>query len=163
MGTGKSTVGRLIALRLNLAFADTDSVIENRERCTIPHLFKTRGEAAFRALERDLCKEIGSWRRSVIATGGGMVVPAENRAALIASGFLVCLDAPVEVIFARLAGQNHRPLLRTANPQAKIAELLAARAEAYTAVPYHIETGVRSPALVAEEIIRLWVAYTMRP
>jgi shikimate kinase len=160
MGTGKTTIGKLVAARIGWQFADTDQVIEARCGKRVSAIFAEDGEAAFRQMERDLCAEIAAhWRYHVIATGGGMVLEAANREALARAGCLICLDLPAEQLARRLAGKTDRPLL--ANPPngdltAHIEALLAARAEAYRAVPHHIETAQLSPYGVSEAVLNVW-------
>lgn len=160
MGTGKTTIGKIVAARLNWAFADTDQVIEKRQGQPVAAIFAERGEAAFRQLERDLCEEMATeWRHHVIATGGGMVVSRANRESLSRAGVLICLDATPEQLAARLANKNDRPLLANLTGEAlivRIAELLASRAEAYNSVPYRVNTGNLSPFGAAEAILALW-------
>ncbi|MFQ3536017.1 MAG: shikimate kinase [Aggregatilineales bacterium] len=160
MGTGKTTVGKLVAARLGWQFADTDQVIEERCGKPVSAIFAEDGEAAFRAMERELCNQIAaSWRGYVIATGGGMVLDAANRQQLMRAGCLICLDLPAEHLARRLAGKTDRPLL--ADPPngdltAHIQALLAARAESYRAVPHHINTTGLSPYSVSEAILEIW-------
>ncbi len=155
MGTGKTTIGRIIAGRLGWPFVDTDQVIEARQGKTIRAIFAEQGEPFFRRLESDLCVELAGWRQTVIATGGGIVVNADNRAALHRAGLVVCLDAPAEEIAERLAGVMDRPMLAGDDPIARVRELLAVRAEAYGAIPCHINTAGRAPEILADEVIKL--------
>ncbi len=156
MGTGKTTVGRFIASQLGWRFVDTDRLIEKRAGRSVSAIFANEGEAAFRARERQLCQEIGGWRRVVIATGGGIVLDPTNRQALIAAGLAVCLDAPAEEIARRLEQSRSRPLLTGPDRLARIRELLASRADAYAALPHRINVAGREAGDVAAEIIRLW-------
>jgi shikimate kinase len=160
MGTGKTTIGKIVAARLSWAFVDTDQVIEKRQGRPVAAIFAEQGEAAFRQLERDLCEEMAAeWRHHVVATGGGMVVNPANRAALMRAGLLVCLDATPEQLAARLASKNDRPLLANLTGEAltaRIAELMASRAEAYSSIPYRVNTGNLSPFGAAEAILALW-------
>jgi shikimate kinase len=160
MGTGKTTVGKLVAARLGWQFADTDQVIEARCGKPISAIFAEAGEAAFRQMERALCQEIAaSWRGYVIATGGGMVLDATNRELLLRSGCLICLNLSAEHLARRLANKTDRPLLL--NPPdgdltAHIQRLLAARAEAYRAVPHQVDTTNLSPYAVSEAVLDIW-------
>lgn len=156
MGTGKSTVGRLIGLKLKLSFVDTDALIEARQGQAISAIFAQKGEAFFRSLEHQLCQEIASWEPTVIATGGGMVIDPRNRDLLAGAGLLVCLDASPGLIAARLRGQSHRPLLAAPDPKQRIAELLSARAAVYGAIALHVNTNRQSPDRIAAQIIELW-------
>ncbi|MBN1966226.1 MAG: shikimate kinase [Anaerolineae bacterium] len=156
MGTGKSTVGRLVAEALERPFVDMDAVIEQRAGRTIPRIFAEQGEAAFRRVERALCRELAARGGQVIATGGGALVDDENRALLIASGLVICLTAAPEALIARLQEESDRPLLAVPDPVARLRELLAVRAEAYAALPYHVETTDLTPSQVAEKVLALW-------
>jgi len=160
MGTGKSTVGQLLASRLGWRFADTDKVIESRQGRTIPQIFTQAGEPAFRELERALCQEIIDWHKTVIATGGGVPVNPENRAALLEAGLVICLDAPPAEIARRLTAeaQPDRPMLASADadPTARVTELMAIRKAAYDALPNHINTGGVTPNQIVELIISQW-------
>ncbi len=160
MGTGKTTVGKLVAARLGWQFVDTDQFIEARCGKSVSAIFAEEGEAAFRAMERELCSQIAEgWRGYVIATGGGMVLDPINRELLKRAGCLICLDLSAEELARRLAGKTDRPLL--ANPPngdltAHIRALLAARAEAYRSVPHHIDTAHLSPYGVSEAVLEVW-------
>lgn len=162
MGTGKTTIGKLIATRLGWAFADTDHVIEQRQAKSVREIFTELGEPAFRAMESILCTEIAaSWERTVIATGGGMVLNPKNREILTKAGLLVCFDAAPQVLAGRLDHKSSdRPLL--ARPQgmtlaARIEELLTQRAESYRAVQHHLDTGAFTPFAVVDQVVNLWL------
>jgi shikimate kinase len=156
MGTGKTTVGKLIAAKMGWQFVDTDQVIEARQGQTVSAIFAEAGESAFRQMESALCVEMIGWRQTVIATGGGIVLREENRANLNRAGLVVCLDAPADEIVARLSGATDRPLLAGDNPTVRIAELLAARESVYGALPCHVHTAGHAPHEIAEAIIALW-------
>ncbi len=158
MGTGKTTVAQLIATRLGWRFADTDHVIELRQGRSVREIFAEEGEAFFRRQESALCLELGTWRRTVIATGGGIVLSPDNRAALERAGMVICLEAPPEELVLRLSRTlPDRPLLAGAvDPAQRIRELLAERAAAYAAVPYHIDTAGCTPRAVADAALELW-------
>lgn len=150
MGTGKTTVGKRVAARLGRRFVDTDALIAKRTGMSVARIFAEQGEPAFRALERALVLELARLSRLVIATGGGMLVDAENRERMLESGFVVCLQAAPETIAARLRRNSDRPL--AANWQ----QLLEARAQAYAAIPEQIDTEGKTADQVAEEIIERW-------
>ncbi|MBI5666626.1 MAG: shikimate kinase [Chloroflexi bacterium] len=152
MGTGKTTVGQLVADRLGRPFMDTDAEIVHRMGMSIPEIFAKEGEAGFRHIERRLCRFLAAGRGLVIATGGGTLVDAGNREVMLASGVVVCLTATPEAIEARLKEDSgERPLLR-GNWRA----LLEQRRAAYDAIPVQIDTTDKTPAQVAQEVVERW-------
>jgi shikimate kinase len=165
MGTGKTTVGRLIAERLSWRFADTDKLIEGRSGRSIPDIFRRDGEPAFRKLEADVCAEVSTWRHTVIATGGGVWMNSTNREKLGATGLVVCLTAPLEQIEARLeadssADRRHhsRPMLAGPDRHQRIVELMNTRQAIYATIPHAIDTAIHTPFAVCEQIVALWRA-----
>ena len=163
MGTGKSSVGRRAAKALGRPFVDMDAEIERRAGKTIPAIFAEDGEPAFRELEAALCQELSAQRGWVIATGGGALVDLVNRSAMMESGPVICLNCNPDEIVRRLgigregreAGPADRPLLDTANPGAEIARLLAARRDAYAAIPWQVDTTQLSIDEVVQNAIQV--------
>lgn len=152
MGTGKTTVGKLLAERSGRAFVDSDELIAQRAGKPIPAIFADEGEAAFRQMEKALCRELAARADHglVIATGGGMLVDAENRALLEESGLVICLNAPAEVIEARIGSDSGRPLL-----SGDWRVLLERRKTAYAAIRAQVDTADKTPEAIAEEILTL--------
>jgi 3-dehydroquinate synthetase/shikimate kinase len=153
MGTGKTTVGRLLADRLGYRFVDTDRLIEERHG-PIATIFATRGEAAFRALERAVAAELAPRTGLVIATGGRMLLDHANLRALGASGRVFCLVATPDGVLTRVRSATSgpdRPLLRVPDPRSRIVELLAERDSGYRRFP-RLDTDARSPAAVAADL-----------
>ena len=111
MGTGKTTLGKLLATELGRPFVDIDKKIEDETKLSIPKIFERYGEEHFRELERLAVKELSEKRGLVIATGGGTVKDAENVRLLKSSGIIVCLTCSPEEIFLRTARRGERPLL----------------------------------------------------
>jgi len=157
MGTGKTAVGREVARRLGWPFLDMDAEIEARAGKSIPRLFAEDGEAAFRAMESALCQELSRRQGWVIATGGGALVDAANREAMLSSGTAVCLTCEVDEILRRLTRSDNpeRPLLDVVNPRAEIERLLAARRAAYAAVPWQIDTTGLTVDQIAAQVLAL--------
>lgn len=152
MGTGKTSVGRLVAEQLKFEFIDTDELIQAHTGRTIADIFARDGEPAFRALERKVVEEIAARTRTVISTGGGLPTNAENLAALKTHALVVCLWASPEKIWERVRNQSHRPLLHDADPQSKIKELLAARSPFYRQADVLVNTDLRSAREVATQV-----------
>ena len=128
-GSGKSSVGRLLAQALDLPFWDLDAEIEARARKSIPAIFDKFGEAGFRKRERKVLEALLAHPRGVLSLGGGALLDEQNRARVEAHGPVVCLEASVDTLLSRLgaAGQE-RPLL-AGDVQAQLENLLAARRE----------------------------------
>ncbi|HVR79157.1 MAG TPA: bifunctional shikimate kinase/3-dehydroquinate synthase [Acidimicrobiia bacterium] len=157
MGTGKTAVGRELALKLGMEFVDTDEVIETRHG-PIAHIFEKQGEAAFRDMERELAKELGERKGLVIATGGRMILDPANFRELSKNGRVFCLVATPEAIHHRVANdesRKERPLLQVDDPRQRIIELMAERAHDYDRFPQVI-TDYGGPSTVADEVASLW-------
>ncbi len=131
MGSGKSTVSFRLAKRLGWEVHDTDRLIEERTGLGIPDIFATMGEETFRDLETEVLESLQGAESSIIATGGGIILSAKNRALLRELGFTVWLTAAPEVLFERVSRTDHRPLLRTADPKAALDQLFASREQLY--------------------------------
>lgn len=154
MGTGKSTVGRIVAERLGRRFIDTDALIESRHG-PIPELFAEHGEDHFRRLERDAAAALAEQSDLVVSTGGRTMLDPVNEETLGASGTVVCLVASAEQLVERLRDEaEHRPLLRDGDPAERIAALLAERRDGYARF-VQVETDGRTPAEVADAVIAL--------
>jgi shikimate kinase len=153
MGTGKSTVGRLAADVLHFTFFDTDQVIEAWAAKSISDIFQQDGEPAFRHWESRVVADIARRTKTVIATGGGLPTIEGNLASLKNHALVICLWASGEVIFERVRGHTHRPLLLEADPLAKIRQLLAARETFYRQADVLVNTEWRSPREVAAQVV----------
>ena len=140
-GSGKSTVGRQLAVVLGRPFVDTDELITAAAGRPIPQIFAEQGEPAFRALEREAVQRAVSGPPAVIATGGGAPVDETNRRALWQGNAVVWLDAPVDVLALRLGGAGAgRPLLADPRgPAARLAALHAARRPVYAEAHVRID------------------------
>ncbi|TXH61688.1 MAG: shikimate kinase [Thiothrix sp.] len=130
MGAGKSTIGRQLARRFNLEFHDSDKTIEARTGVPIPTIFEMEGEQGFRDREEQVIAELSQLRGVVLATGGGSILRATNRAALTQAGRVVYLRASAEQLYNRIHHDKNRPLMQTDNPLQTLRNLLQAR-EAY--------------------------------
>ena len=153
MGTGKSSVGRLLAQHLHFKFVDTDEMIESRAERSIAEIFAQAGEEVFRGIERQIVSELAKIQRTVISTGGGLAANADNLASLKTHALVVCLWASPEVIWERVHSQSHRPLLQGAEPMQKIRELLAKREPFYRQADVLLNTEMRSIKEVAQHVL----------
>ncbi|WP_420643379.1 shikimate kinase [Candidatus Leptofilum sp.] len=151
MGTGKTTVGKLLARRLQRPFTDTDALIVERDGRSIADIFAQDGEAAFRTWERTIALELAQQQGLIIATGGRLMLDDVNAEALAASGHVFCLTAVPDTILARVKDDEKRPLLNVPNPAEQIAQLLAMRREGYGSFP-QISTDGKTAVQVADEI-----------
>lgn len=153
MGCGKTTVGKLLARHLHYLFVDTDQLIEERVGISVQQIFQTRGETAFRRLEREIAGELGASEGMVIATGGGLMLNPANVRALEATGVVFCLAARPEEILQRVSrGQGVRPLLDSPDPLARIVELIRERKAAYSRF-IQVDTSAKSPREVMQDIL----------
>ena len=152
MGTGKSTIGQLVAEKLGRPYLDTDEEIVRRIGMSIAEVFQRDGEDRFRHIERRMCRFLAAQEGYVISTGGGMLVDESNRDVMLASGFVVCLNATPDAIAERLKeDKTERPMLK-----GDWRALLAKRQPDYAAIPNQIDTTDKTPETIADEIIQLW-------
>lgn len=155
MGSGKSAVGRLLAAKLGAEFVDTDREIEEREGMEVAEIFRLRGEAAFRAIERDVIASLPD-RGVVVSLGGGAVMDPGSRDLLAARGRLFWLAARPETLARRTAGDGDRPLLAGLDEAARVrrlADLLTERTPAYADRSTRIDTDARTPEDVRDAIL----------
>ena len=156
MGSGKTAVGRQLAERLGLPFADSDAEIEARTGVDVAYIFEREGEAGFRVRERDMIDELTRREGIVLATGGGAILLPENRERLSARGTVVFLDATIEQQLQRTQHGRHRPLLATADPRARLEELMGVRDPLYRSIAaITIRTDGRRLSSVADEIAKV--------
>ena len=153
-GSGKSTVGRQLARRLNLRFVDSDQVIEQRIGCSIREFFEREGEASFRDLEQLVIDELTQGESCVLSTGGGAVLRPVNREHLRARAQVVYLRSAPEEVFRRLRHDQNRPLLQVADPLARLRDLYIARDPLYRETAHFvIETGRPSVSTLVNMIL----------
>lgn len=153
MGTGKSTVGRLLAARLNYTFRDLDSLIVEKEGMSINTIFADRGESYFREVEFSVLKTVLAEHFLVVSTGGGAVIREENRCLMRKSGIVVNLTASPETILQRLQSDEERPLLRDSKNLAQIQKLLMERELFYAEADIRIDTDGKNVEDVARDIL----------
>lgn len=158
MGAGKSKVGKALAGDLGVAFVDTDARIEEETGRSISDIWRVDGEERFRDLEAAQIQAIvHKDEDGVIATGGGVVLRSENVRVMRHSGMVVWLAGKPTALARRLAGDDTRPLLADGEPEQRLVDILAEREDVYRAAAHHVvDTTGKHPAVIAEEVSRLW-------
>ncbi|WP_349291231.1 shikimate kinase [Loktanella sp. SALINAS62] len=131
MGSGKTAIGRALAARLGVPFADSDAEIEAAAAATIADIFARDGEAFFRRRESEVIARLITERPTILSTGGGAYLAERNRQAIHDKGIAIWLNAPLSVLWDRVRHKDTRPLLRTADPYGTLAALFAARTPIY--------------------------------
>lgn len=131
MGAGKTAVGRALAVRLGVPFLDSDSEIENAANMSVPEIFARDGEPFFRAKESQVIARLLQGNPCILSTGGGAFLAEANRDAIRRDGVSLWLDADLDLLWNRVKHRNTRPLLRTDDPRATLAEIYHARVPIY--------------------------------
>ncbi|MEO0503476.1 MAG: shikimate kinase [Pseudomonadota bacterium] len=150
MGAGKTAVGRALAARLAVPFLDSDAEIETAANMTVPEIFARDGEPFFRKKEAQVIARLLDEERGVLSTGGGAFLVKENRRMISDSGVSVWLNADLDLLWQRVRHKDTRPLLRTPDPRATLAEIFAERAPVYAMA----DVAVRSaPDLSIEAMV----------
>jgi shikimate kinase / 3-dehydroquinate synthase len=159
--SGKSRVAPIVAGSLGWRAVDLDDLIEEAAGKPVPAVLVEEGEPGFRLRETEALRQSCLGNEVVVATGGGVVLAEENRRLMAESGFVVCLEARPETVFARLQqpdghNESERPLLRDADPLGRIRHLKALRQPLYALADHTVHTDDITPELVAEEVVRAW-------
>lgn len=153
MGTGKTTVGKILAENMQMDFMETDSIIELRTGKKIPEIFRDNGEEAFREIEKMVIKEVAENKNLIVSCGGGVVTDQENVEQLKKRGKIILLNAKEETVINRVANSTDRPLLNTEDWQDRVHELMSKRLPMYKkAADIEVDTDELTPAEVAEKI-----------
>lgn len=153
-GSGKTTVGRQLARRLQLPFLDSDHAIEARIGCAIREFFEREGEAPFRDIEQEVIDELSAGGPCVISTGGGAVLRSANRQHLRERSQVIYLKSTPEELFRRLRHDMNRPLLQVADPLTRLRDLFAARDPLYRETAHYVlETGRPSVATLVNMVV----------
>ena len=157
MGSGKSTVGRLLAGQLGIPFHDLDSEIEKETGLKISDIFRLQGEKKFRQLEKYLVLKAAERTEGVIALGGGALQNQQIVDRLKLKGWLIFLDAPLSVLFSRVKNDSTRPILQNKNESEtkdRIQQLLKERKQYYRQSHITVDAGLDDPGLVADSVIK---------
>lgn len=153
MGAGKSSVGRRLASRLGMAFADADTEIEQAANQTIPEIFEQHGEAYFRDGERRVIQRLLEGTPKVIATGGGAFIQPDTRAAILEKGVSIWLKADRDLLLQRVKRRNNRPLLKAGDPAEVMEKLIAERYPVYEEAAIHIQSRDVAHDVVIDDIL----------
>ena len=154
MGSGKSTVGKIISDELFLNFFDTDDEIESRTGASIDWIFDLEGEEGFRKRESSILEEMVKQNSIVLSTGGGIILSDSNREMLSSRGTVFYLSTPISVQLERTSKDKDRPLLKNGDPEEILTRLQKERKDLYESVSDHIiNTENKSSQEVASEII----------
>ncbi len=152
MATGKSTVGKRLAAKIKYEFVDMDAAIEAEAGITIPQIFASRGEPAFRALESRMVERLAERSGCVVAAGGGAIVNPRNREIMKRCGVVINLTADAEAILQRVGRGDDRPMLQGGDRLTRIRTLMEQRAPAYAEADLVVDTSLRSIDAVVQEI-----------
>ena len=156
MGSGKSTVGKILSDELFLDFFDTDDEIEKRTGASIDWIFDLEGEEGFRRRESEILSEMVQKNSIVLSTGGGIILDSSNRELLSSRGTVFYLSTPISIQVERTANDKDRPLLKNGNPSEILSKLHEERKGLYESVSDHVvETDNKSSQEVASQIVKL--------
>lgn len=154
MGSGKSTIGKVLAAELGFDYVDSDQYIEESTGVSIPYIFELEGEAGFREREAKAIEALSKLSNVVLATGGGAVLQAENRAHLSENGIVIYLNVLPESQYERIQFDTQRPLIQTADPKATLEKLYALRDPLYREIAeYIVFSDNIAPKIVVNGII----------
>lgn len=154
MGAGKSTIGRLLARELGYRFLDSDRIIEERCGANIPWIFDVEGEDGFRQRETAMLDELSNETGTVLATGGGAVMRAENRGLLKKNSVVIYLKTSIDQQVERTRKDRNRPLLQNDDPEGVLRRLFAIRDPLYTELADIVMfTDRKSPRLVVRQLV----------
>lgn len=155
MGSGKTTIGQLLAKRLGRPFVDSDHELEQRTGVSVATIFEIEGEPAFRSRESALINELTQQEGIVLGTGGGAVLLPESRLALRSRGTVFYLHSTAETSYERIRRNRDRPLLMVTDPLARLRQLYEARHPLYLETAHFIVESYRDrPSAVVSEIIQ---------
>lgn len=153
MGSGKTSIGKLLAEELGFKLIDTDVEVEKKNKMTINEIFKKMGKMGFRYIEEEVVEQLGRSVNRVIATGGGTIMSPKNYNLFRRNGDMVYLKASAEEIYNRVKGDKTRPLLQTSDPLKTIQELIEKRSEIYEKASITVSTDGKTPEEITTEIL----------
>ncbi len=152
MGSGKSTIGNILAQKLNMKFVDVDTEIEKKEKMKISDIFKEKGEPYFRELEKKEIEKLIQKENLVVSTGGGLGADLENMKKMKKTGTVIWLDVPLNIILERCKNDQNRPLLQQSIEDLK--KLYENRKKVYSIADIHINVTNQTPEEIVKEILK---------
>jgi shikimate kinase len=156
MGVGKSAVGRYLARLLGMRFIDSDRAIEDKAGMSIPAIFESQGEAAFRNMEREFIENGHPGHGCVVSCGGGLPIEPGMRELLLSKGVVVCLFASEKTIIRRTSANNKRPMLNVEDPIKRVRQLMTKRMPIYMNTGTGISTENRNLPEIASHVARIY-------
>lgn len=157
MGSGKSTISKILSKKLNLPLFDTDEIFEQQASCQITNFFKKYGEEKFREIESKILKETIKQDNYIISTGGGVILKEHNRKLLFKRDILtIYLKTTSETIYQRIKNDKTRPLLLVKNSQQEIENILNSREQFYKLAKITIKTDDKTKEEILEEILKIY-------
>lgn len=159
MGAGKTSIGRLLAKRLELEFIDADREIEQAAQCSIEQIFERHGEAEFRDGEHRVIARLLAAPAHVLATGGGAFMTKKTRDAIRGQGISVWLRADLDLLLRRVSRRKNRPLLRNKNPRQTLEKLMEERYPIYAEADIVVDSGDLPPATIVDTVIESLEAF----
>ena len=156
MGSGKSTIGKSLSERLNVEFADTDSIIENRILLSVSEIFKIKGEKFFREIEVEESLKLVEKKGIVIALGGGAFLNSKVREKVKKTCFSVWLSLSIDELFRRTQNNQKRPLLKDNNNKEKLVEIYNQREKIYSLADCKIDCNLKNKNEIVKKIIEVY-------
>ena len=156
MGVGKSTIGKSLSEKLKMNFIDVDKIIEEQESMTIKEIFRTKGEAYFRNIEKNLTLSQLNKNKAVIALGGGAFINSTIRSVILKDCVSFWLDLDLDVIYKRVNSSKKRPLLNEKKLQETLEKLYSERKSIYSLANYKIDCNKDSQNLIVKKIISIY-------
>ena len=156
MGVGKSTLGKVLSLKLNSKFIDVDKLIEKREKMSIQNIFKAKDEKYFREIEEKITLEVLDTFPAVIALGGGAFINRNIRDKVLKRSISFWLDSNINTLLKRMSNKKKRPLIDKESPKAELIKLYAKRKDAYKMADHKIDCSKYTKNEIIKQILKVY-------
>ncbi len=156
MGVGKSTLGKVLSLKLNSKFIDVDKLIEKREKMSIQNIFKAKDEKYFREIEEKITLEVLDTFTAVIALGGGAFINRNIRDKVLKRSISFWLDSNINTLLKRMSNKKKRPLIDKESPKAELIKLYAKRKDAYKMADHKIDCSKYTKNEIIKQILKAY-------